>query len=169
VKRENNAPLAHNNEVNRMSEQKRLLRSRSERMIAGVCGGLARHFDIDVTLVRLGFIALTFVNGIGLLVYIVLWIVVPDEEHQNLSPDQAVRRNLDDIGEQAQRFGQSLGESLRGGGGGRVQAFIGIGLVGLGVLFLLDQLGWLSFVSCGTLWPLVLVALGVALMLRRRR
>jgi phage shock protein C len=151
-----------------MSEQKRLLRSR-QRMIAGVCSGLARHFDIDVTLVRLGFVALAFINGIGLLAYIVLWIVVPDEEYQNLSPDQTVRRNLDDIGEQAQRFGHSLGESLRGEGGGRSQVLIGVGLVGLGVLFLLNQFGLLSFISWGVLWPLVLVALGVALMLRIRR
>lgn len=63
-------------------DARRLYRSRSSRMLAGVCGGIAEYFHIDPTLVRLGWVALsllTFHFGAGLLLYIVWWIVVPEE------------------------------------------------------------------------------------------
>jgi len=54
-----------------------LTRSRSDRMIAGVCGGLARYFNVDPSLIRLAF-ALAFVfGGSGLLLYLILWVVLP--------------------------------------------------------------------------------------------
>lgn len=59
---------------------KRLLRSKDS-MIAGVCGGIARYFDLDPTLVRIGYILLSVLSAAfpGLLVYIILWIVIPEE------------------------------------------------------------------------------------------
>lgn len=64
-----------------MSElsSRRLLRSRSDRRIAGVCGGLGRHLDIDPTWIRLAFAALFVTTGTGLLFYIILWVVMPLE------------------------------------------------------------------------------------------
>ena len=62
-----------------MSEVKRLYRSRSDRMVAGVAGGLAQYLNVDPTLVRLGFVVLSLAGGPGLLLYIVMWIVVPEE------------------------------------------------------------------------------------------
>lgn len=59
-------------------EQKRIMRSRKERMIGGVCGGVAEHFNVDATLVRLIFVLITLVDGIGLLAYLVLWLVMPE-------------------------------------------------------------------------------------------
>ena len=58
---------------------KKLYRSNSQKMVAGVCGGIAEYFNIDPTLVRLGFVALSFMFGGGLLVYIVAAIVIPAE------------------------------------------------------------------------------------------
>ena len=56
-----------------------LRRSDSEKMIAGVCGGIAEYFDVDATLVRVGYVLLsTFSMGFpGMLAYIVLWAVIP--------------------------------------------------------------------------------------------
>lgn len=58
---------------------KKLHKSSSQKMVAGVCGGIAEYFSIDPTLVRLGFIALSFMLGGGLLVYIIAAIVMPTE------------------------------------------------------------------------------------------
>lgn len=58
---------------------KRLYRSRRDRKIAGVCGGIAEHFDIDPVLVRVLAVVLLLCGSAGLLAYIVLWIVVPEE------------------------------------------------------------------------------------------
>ena len=61
-----------------MEEPRKLYRSRSQRMIAGVCGGLADYFNIDATLVRVLFLLLAVFGGTGLVIYIVLWVIVPD-------------------------------------------------------------------------------------------
>jgi phage shock protein C len=58
---------------------KRLFRSNSEKMIAGVCGGLASYFGIDPTIVRLVFILLLFAPPSGILIYLILWLITPLE------------------------------------------------------------------------------------------
>jgi len=63
-----------------MEEQiRKLYRSRNNRIIAGVCGGLAKHLGIDPLLVRLFFILLIFANGTGLFLYLILFLLVPLE------------------------------------------------------------------------------------------
>lgn len=59
--------------------KKRLYRSRSNRQIGGVCGGIAEFFDLDPTLIRLFFVFAFLLGGHGLLVYLVLWLIVPEE------------------------------------------------------------------------------------------
>jgi phage shock protein C len=64
--------------MNTSSEQyKKLYRSRKERMIAGVCGGLAEFFGMDPTWIRLMFIILFFLGGCTLLIYVIMWLIVP--------------------------------------------------------------------------------------------
>lgn len=58
---------------------KKLYRSRQDKIIAGVCGGLAKYFGTDATWIRLLFILLFFLFGSALLVYLILWIIVPIE------------------------------------------------------------------------------------------
>jgi len=63
-----------------MSETvRRLYRSRTQRMIGGVCGGLGEYFDIDATIWRLLFVVTALAGGPGLLAYIIMLIVVPSE------------------------------------------------------------------------------------------
>lgn len=62
-----------------MDFSKRLYRSKSEKMIAGVCGGLASYFSVDPTLVRLVFILLLFAPPSGLLLYLILMLITPLE------------------------------------------------------------------------------------------
>jgi len=66
--------------VGAVAGRQMLLRSRSDRKVAGVCAGLAEYFDLDVTLVRVGWVVLTLIPPAPmLLAYIILWIVVPEE------------------------------------------------------------------------------------------
>lgn len=58
---------------------KRLYRSRTDRSLAGVCGGLAEYFQVDPTLVRVLFVLFTLMGGPGLIVYIALALIVPEE------------------------------------------------------------------------------------------
>jgi phage shock protein PspC (stress-responsive transcriptional regulator) len=59
--------------------EKRLQRSRTEKMIGGVCGGLATYFSVDPTLVRVLWVAMTLFVGVGILLYLILWVVMPLE------------------------------------------------------------------------------------------
>jgi phage shock protein PspC (stress-responsive transcriptional regulator) len=61
-----------------METPKRLTRSSTDKKVAGVCGGIAEYFNIDSTLVRLIFVLATLLGGPGLILYIVLWIVMPE-------------------------------------------------------------------------------------------
>jgi phage shock protein PspC (stress-responsive transcriptional regulator) len=58
-----------------------LRRSRTDRMIAGVCAGLAQHFGLDVSLMRVLYVLVSILSAAfpGILVYIILWIVIPEE------------------------------------------------------------------------------------------
>ncbi len=58
---------------------KRLYRPRQGRIVAGVCAGLAAYFGVDATLIRLAFAVLTVFGGMGALLYLIAWMVVPEE------------------------------------------------------------------------------------------
>ena len=66
--------------MNTTPPYKKLYRSRKERMIAGVCGGLAEYFAIDPTWVRIIFILFFLLGGAALLIYLVLWLLVPSAD-----------------------------------------------------------------------------------------
>ncbi len=61
-----------------MTSDKRLYRARSDRKLAGVCAGIADYFGWDPTLVRVGWIVLTLMGGSGILLYLLLWLVMPE-------------------------------------------------------------------------------------------
>jgi phage shock protein C len=61
-----------------MDTTRKLYRSQTDRKLAGVCGGLAQYFDIDATLIRVLFVAITLF-GAGLVLYLAMWIIVPEE------------------------------------------------------------------------------------------
>ena len=66
---------------------KRLYRSRKDRIVGGVCGGLAAHIDVDPSLIRLVWIVVTLISlGTGLIVYLAAWIIIPE------SPEESTRQ-----------------------------------------------------------------------------
>jgi len=69
-------------------QEKRLYRSKKNRILGGVCGGLGEYFGIDPNLIRLLWIALALVNGIGLVLYIIAWILIPEEGEPPKEPGE---------------------------------------------------------------------------------
>ncbi len=65
---------------------RRLQRSRTEKLIGGVCGGLGQYFDIDPTIIRVIWVVITLMGGAGILAYLILWVVVPLESPAPLEP-----------------------------------------------------------------------------------
>src|SRR5436190_18670756 len=74
---------------------RRLERSRADRMVAGVCGGLARYFDIHPAVYRVGFVVLTPLGGAGLLIYLTAALVMPQEGHEDSFATAALRSRRD--------------------------------------------------------------------------
>lgn len=87
--------------------QPRLKRSATETMVAGVCGGLAEYFNIDPVIVRLIFVLVTLTSGLGVPVYILLWIIMPKGEAVGRrSFEQGARQ----FGDEVSQFGQQLSQ-----------------------------------------------------------
>lgn len=147
----------------------RLYRTRGPDMVVGgVCGGLARYFDIDVSLVRLFFLLLLLSGG-GVLIYLLLWIIIPQEGQEPAGTEATIRAGAAEIADRARSFGSDPAGSFRSANPQTV-LFAGIALILLGLSFLIQNLhiGWLAWFNLGTLWPLLLVVAGVAMLMRRR-
>lgn len=78
-------------------ENRKLYRSRSDRMVGGVAGGLAEYLNIDATVVRLLFVFFALAGGPGFLVYLVMLIVVPEEPYPGAASDQVVESQAEDV------------------------------------------------------------------------
>ena len=116
----------------------RLRRSKSDRMIAGVCGGLGRYFDVDPIWFRLAFVILLLGGGSGALVYLVCMIVIPEEDGE--------------VG---------AGTAPTGKGA----AIAGLILVGLGAILFFDTVfPWFDKITL----PVILVAVGIGLVIGGR-
>jgi phage shock protein C len=69
-------------------ESKKLYRSVNNKMLGGVAAGLGEYLSIDPTIVRLGFVALALMGGPGIVVYLIMWLVVPQEPFDNTTIQQ---------------------------------------------------------------------------------
>jgi phage shock protein PspC (stress-responsive transcriptional regulator) len=146
-----------------MESSNRLTRSKTDVMIGGVCGGLGQYFKIDATLVRLAFVLLTLAGGSGVLVYFILWIVIPRED----LADSSQAMNSDEFGRRANLMGQEMQQFVSKPNTRTVQ-FIGIGLVFLGIVYLIQNLHipWLVWFNDRLLWPILIIAVGALLLSR---
>lgn len=127
----------------------KLRRSRKDRMIGGVCGGLGEYFHIDPVIVRLIFVLLLFANGIGLLAYILFWIIVPEEPSEG---GEVQSKEEEDMTKAATR-GNLWGGAI---------------LIIIGLYFLLRNLGFLGGLDFSLVWPVILIVIGLFLLFKKR-
>ena len=148
---------------------RRLARSTTDRMWAGVCGGLAAYLDIDSTVMRICWVALTILShGLGIPAYILLAIVMPRDDrpawrgqqvaHTAAGTDPMAGEHAPDLADWPPPPDHDHFTSR--------QRSIGLVLVVLGGLFLASNLGWFNWINLDlrVTWPLVIVAVGVALL-----
>ena len=149
-----------------------LYRSRANIMIGGVCGGLGEYLHIDPTFVRLFFILLALGgNGIGVLIYFLLWIIVPLEgKKQSSSFEETVREGSAEIADRARAMGTDIHNIVRNPNP-QATLIIGAAFIFLGVVFLFENLPfpWLSWLDYDVIWPVLLIVGGIALLTRNLR
>lgn len=151
-------------------ESKRLTRSAKNRVIAGVCGGLGDYLGIDAGLVRIFFVLLGIGRGFGVLIYLLLWLLIPREDMETAAATEAtIRAGADEMAERARSAGSEFREAWAHDSHPLMVA-IGVGLIILGGLALLETLHitWLWWLSFDTLWPVLLIVAGLIIILRRR-
>lgn len=157
--------------------ERRLYRSQTDRMIWGVCGGLAKYFDIDPTIVRVIMVLLIFANGLGFLAYIILAIVVPVEGPKPDTLESGRREDSEDIKtipEEPVNDQQSIqsgltSETEQSAIVSRNRYFLGFVLIIVGIFFLLGNLGGFWWWSWWFMWPLVIIAIGLLIIFTGRR
>lgn len=149
------------------SEIKRLYRSRTDRMIAGVCGGLAEYFHIDATLVRILFAAMILGGGFGIGLYIILWIVIPLEGCCETSSSADDR--LKQFGHEVQTNAKSWTDDWHGQGEHpERRTWFAIILIAVGLMALSNEfLPWHWF-HWNMLWPILIVLVGLMIIFRRK-
>jgi phage shock protein C len=138
----------------------RLSRSRENQMLGGVCAGLGKYLGIDATWVRIFFVLLAISNGLGGLVYLILWIVLPRED--STAPLE--------IADKAKIFGEEIREAATTSNP-RLPLFIGIGLITLGIFAFLEVLPvpFLQNLNDIIFWPSLLILGGIVLMVKAIR
>jgi phage shock protein C len=149
----------------------RLYRSRTDRFLGGVCGGLGKYLGIDPTIVRLIFLLLLFTQGFGVLIYFILWILLPVEggtETASGNVGDRLTEGMKGVGEDIRQVAQTPHP--------QAGFWFGAGLIVLGVVLFAERvaemlgLEWLTvWVNWSTLWPVLLIAVGVALIIRGTR
>jgi phage shock protein C len=133
---------------------------------------------VDPVLVRLGFVLLALANGVGVLFYIISWVIMPTNEEQDVSegmpPREKVVEEVRVAGEQVRAAGARVAAEVReqARDSGRGHMIGGAILVVVGLMFLLDRFSWVfhwpHWLRFGNLWPLILVAVGMAMLMRSR-
>ena len=140
----------------------KLRRAEIDKVIAGVAGGIGKYFNIDSTVIRLIFILLTIFGGGGILLYLVLWLIMPSPRSASMTTEDAIAENKEEIMSMAQKATESI--RYQTGKTNKSREVFAIILVIFGVYFLLVNLGLLRFINIATYWPLVLVFLGVYIL-----
>lgn len=150
----------------------RITKSKTDRVIEGVCGGLAEYFGIDPVIVRLIFVVLLFINGIGFFIYIILAIIMPKAENQDQSAKETIRENVQEMGEKVRETGEGLGIAFSKNVGEKHShraGWFGIILILLGIILLLDNLNLIKWFNKDLLWPVIIIFAGVWLLIKRWR
>ena len=136
-----------------MSNNKRLERDLQNKVLGGVCSGLGNYFDMDPIIWRVLFFFLVFFGCSGLLIYIVLWIVMP--AGQTRLKDGTVVEDVEPVGE---------GSTPKKSNGNITAGFI---LIGIGAICLLAR--YIPQVSWHTAWPVILIVIGLILIIPKTK
>ena len=129
---------------------KKLYRSRENRVLGGVCGGIGEYFEIDPVIVRLIFLILFFVGGVGFLGYLIAWIIIPErpldyEEVEFEIDEEAVKKQKE-----------------------KRMKILGYILFGLGIFFILELWFNIDFDLGAEFWSLGLIIIGLVIIFKNK-
>lgn len=135
-------------------ENKKFERSSTNRVIGGVCAGLADYLNLDIALMRVLFVVAAFCGSFGFWLYIILWIVIPSQKLLNFDNMQQEESTID-----------ITPDEKRGSSKGAIT--ISIILIVIGLIALMDNFLYIDWIW--KLWPVILIALGVVIIINAQK
>jgi phage shock protein C len=139
---------------------KRLTRSKTGAILGGVCTGIGNYLNIDPIFIRIFFILFVVAGGAGIIVYLILWAVIPRDD-KVLAADAASGKT-DEIGDRAKLIGEEIKDAASKPNP-KLPLYIGIGLIILGGYALLRA--FVPFWTNAVIWPALLVLGGIVLLI----
>jgi phage shock protein PspC (stress-responsive transcriptional regulator) len=141
-------------------------------VLAGVCAGVAQGLALDVTLLRLAFLLLGLASGIGVVIYLVLWLLVPRESAGGWDSGvgEVLRRNLGGLGDDLRRVPDTASAAWSRTGKGTKwprplsRRWIAITLICTGLFIFLYSLGVFTWLGPGRTLGLAIIAVGAAVL-----
>ena len=143
--------------------EKKLYRDEHQKVIGGVCAGLADYLNIDVSIIRVIFLASLVMKGVGFVPYIILWIVLPKKNYIFNDPTVDYKVPPDPMGyyDPANPFPVKKKSNFSVIGGAV--------LIIMGTFFLLDELNFIPNVDFGQIWPAILIVIGFVFIFSRNK
>lgn len=136
--------------------EKKLYRSRRSRIFGGIAGGFGQYFGLDPVIVRIIFVIITLMHGFGIFLYIIMWIVIPEEPFELAYPIYGQNQNKtdstsDDINPTTYSPPKRNGSTI-----------FGVILIGIGIVFLADRL--IPRFSFDDSFPFIVIVIGLFLV-----
>lgn len=135
--------------------EKKLYRSRRSRVFGGIAGGLGHYFGLDPVIVRIIFVIVTLMHGLGIFLYIIMWIVIPEEPFELAYPIYGQNKDQNETANNdfntAQLPKKNTGSTI-----------FGVILIGIGMLLLADRI--IPRFSFDDTFPFIVIAIGLFLI-----
>ncbi|MCL5010855.1 MAG: PspC domain-containing protein [Patescibacteria group bacterium] len=138
---------------------KKLFRSPKTGIIAGICSGIGGYFEIDPVIVRILFVFLVLVHGLGILLYLVLIFVIPKKPDEN--EETAIAEKMATESEKIKRGGKSWACDSK--------KVIGLAMIVIGAVVLLARFFPITWFKWDIFWPTAIILIGAYLILKRNK
>jgi phage shock protein PspC (stress-responsive transcriptional regulator) len=150
-----------------MTNSEKIYRLNDDYIIAGICSGLAKHFNVDPTIVRLIFILLSFGGGSGVLIYLILWFVIPKEEgkEKEINREEKVKEFANDVKNKAKTMAKDINLNTKIKKTGRVN-IMAVVLMLVGVVAIWNQIFPMT-IEWHFFWPVILILIGISLLTKK--
>lgn len=148
-------------------ENKKLFRSTDDYIIAGVCGGLADYFKIDSSLMRIIFILLALSGGSGVLIYLILWLVVPkaEGEEKEIDMEEKIKEFGGDVKKKAKSMAKEIKMDTKVKRPRKKLNIFGVALILIGLVAIWNQIVPMR-IEWNFFWPGLLILIGILFLFK---
>lgn len=151
-----------------MEPIKKLFRSSDDRILAGVAGGIGRYFNVDPLFIRLIFVLLALVQGLGVLLYVIFIFIIPKEGGKYLDAETAGKK-IKELAQDAEEKAKEVTEKIEKQGMSWMndrRRVIGLVILLVGLLALLNEVVSVSWFRWDIFWRVALIVVGFYLLVR---